>query len=100
MGHRASLCKRGPHAAYISWEEFEENQKRLKLNQQACALERQSGPPREGPALLQGLIICGKCGRRMTLCYHHRGGRLRDEQLGPFFQQALHPAASHAVEKD
>jgi DNA invertase Pin-like site-specific DNA recombinase len=69
------------HAGYISWEEFEENQKRLKLNQQACALERQSGPPREGPALLQGLIICGKCGRRMTLCYHHRGGRLSANYL-------------------
>jgi hypothetical protein len=25
---------------------------------------------------------------------------LRDEQLEPFFYQALHPAASHAVEKD
>ncbi len=69
------------HAGYISWEEFEENQKRLKLNQQACALERQSGSPREGPALLQGLIICGKCGRRMTLCYHHRGGRLSANYL-------------------
>jgi DNA invertase Pin-like site-specific DNA recombinase len=64
------------HAGYISWEEFEENQKRLKHNQQARAIERQSGPPREGPALLQGLVICGNCGRRMTLRYHQRGGRL------------------------
>jgi len=64
------------HPGYISWEEFEENQNRLKHNQQARALERQSGPAREGPALLQGLVICGKCGRRMTLRYHQRGGRL------------------------
>jgi len=64
------------HPGYISWEEFEENQNRLKHNQQARAVERQSGPPREGPALLQGLVICGKCGRRMTLRYHQRGGRL------------------------
>jgi hypothetical protein len=64
------------HPGYISWEEFEENQNRLKQNQQARAVERQSGPPREGPALLQGLVICGKCGRRMTLRYHQRGGRL------------------------
>jgi Recombinase zinc beta ribbon domain len=64
------------HPGYISWEEFEENQKRLQHNQQARAIERQSGPPREGPALLQGLVICGKCGRRMTLRYHQRGGRL------------------------
>ena len=32
--------------------------------------ERRKSPPREGPALLQGLAICGKCGRRMTVRYH------------------------------
>jgi hypothetical protein len=32
-------------------------------------------PPREGPALLQGLIICGKCAERMTVRYHQRGGQ-------------------------
>jgi DNA invertase Pin-like site-specific DNA recombinase len=64
------------HPGYISWEEFEENQKRLTHNQQARALARQSGPAREGPALLQGLAICGRCGRRMTLHYHQRGARL------------------------
>jgi DNA invertase Pin-like site-specific DNA recombinase len=69
------------HPGYISWEEFEENQKRLQHNQQARAIERQSGPPREGPALLQGLVICGKCGRRMTLRYHQRGGRLSPDYL-------------------
>ena len=69
------------HPGYISWEEFEENQKRLLHNQQARAIERQSGPPREGPALLQGLVICGKCGRRMTLRYHQRGGRLSPDYL-------------------
>ena len=60
------------HPGYISWEQFVENQKRLEHNQQARAIQRQSGPPREGPALLQGLVICGKCGRRMTLRYHQR----------------------------
>jgi len=64
------------HPGYISWEEFEENQNRLKHNQQARGLQQPSGPPREGPALLQGLVICGQCGRRMTLHYHQRGGRL------------------------
>jgi hypothetical protein len=69
------------HPGYISWEEFEENQKRLLHNQQARALERQSSPPREGPALLQGLVICGKCGNRMTLRYHQRAGRLSPDYL-------------------
>src|SRR4029077_19773249 len=32
------------------------------------------GPPREGPALLQGIIICGRCGNRMTVRYHVRRG--------------------------
>ncbi len=44
------------------------------MNSQAYAPERFS-PPREGPALLQGIIICGKCGERMTVRYHQRGGR-------------------------
>ena len=63
------------HAAYISWEEYEENQKRLQQNRSVPNRER-SGPPREGPALLQGLVVCAKCGGRMTVCYHHRKGKL------------------------
>jgi hypothetical protein len=35
--------------------------------------DRRSGPPREGAALLQGVIICGRCGLRMTVRYHSRG---------------------------
>src|SRR5262249_50784181 len=29
-------------------------------------------PPREGRALLQGLVVCGRCGRRMTVRYKGR----------------------------
>src|SRR2546429_2413008 len=56
------------------WEDYERNEAQLALNSQAYAPERFS-PPREGPALLQGLIICGKCGERMTVRYHQRGGQ-------------------------
>ena len=69
------------HPGYIDWEEFEENQRRLADNRQGRALHREGGPPREGPALLQGLVICGKCGRAMTLRYHQRGGRLSPNYL-------------------
>jgi DNA invertase Pin-like site-specific DNA recombinase len=69
------------HPGYISWAEFEENQKRLQHNRQARAIERQRGPAREGPALLQGLVICGKCGRAMSLRYHLRGGRLSPDYI-------------------
>jgi len=38
--------------------------------------DRRRGPPREGPALLQGLVLCGRCGMRMTVRYHSRRGQL------------------------
>jgi DNA invertase Pin-like site-specific DNA recombinase len=62
------------HVGYISWEDYERNEAQLAMNSQAYAPERFS-PPREGPALLQGLIICGRCGERMTVRYHQRGGQ-------------------------
>lgn len=62
------------HVGYITWEEYERNEAQLAVNSQAYAPQRFS-PPREGPALLQGLIICGKCGERMTVRYHQRGGQ-------------------------
>ena len=61
----------GHHPAYITWEEFEENQNRLgsnRTNTERC------GPAREGAALLTGILICGKCGRRMTVRYTGTGG--------------------------
>lgn len=64
------------HVGYISWEEYEENQRRLRENAQANGCDRRHGPPREGPALLQGLVQCGKCGERMTVRYHLRRNRL------------------------
>ena len=61
------------HPGYISWEEFEENQRLLRDNRQSWGRERRKSPPREGPALLQGLALCGLCGYRMTVRYHRRG---------------------------
>ena len=61
------------HIGYIRWEDYERNEAQLAMNSQAYAPQRFS-PPREGPALLQGLLICGKCGERMTVRYHQRAG--------------------------
>jgi hypothetical protein len=61
---------REAHAGYITWEEFEEHQRRLRVNAQALGQDRRQSPPREGPALLQGLILCGRCGMLMTVRYH------------------------------
>jgi hypothetical protein len=62
----------GAHPGYIPWEEYQENQRRLRENAHALGPERREGPPREGPALLQGLAICGVCGERMRVAYHVR----------------------------
>ena len=62
------------HPGYVTWEQFELNQEALAANAAAHAHEGDRGPAREGPALLQGLAICGRCGRRMTVGYHQRRG--------------------------
>jgi len=67
---------RGAHTGYIGWDEYEQNQRRLRDNRQAYGEDRRKSPPREGPALLQGLLICGRCGKRMTVRYHSRRGRM------------------------
>jgi DNA invertase Pin-like site-specific DNA recombinase len=62
----------GHHPGYITWERFQTNQAALAANAAAHGLDRKAGPPREGNALLQGLVICGRCGKRMTVRYHTR----------------------------
>jgi hypothetical protein len=56
------------HAGYISWEQYLENQRRLEKNR-TNGQSVPSGPAREGLALLQGLLLCGRCGRRLTVRY-------------------------------
>jgi DNA invertase Pin-like site-specific DNA recombinase len=62
------------HPGYITWDEFETNQTRLADCATAHGTDRTAGPPREGAALLQGIVVCGRCGRRMTVRYHTRRG--------------------------
>jgi len=54
---------------YISWEQYERNQERLHQNAQGC--QWKGGAPREGGALLQGMALCGHCGRRLHVHYTH-----------------------------
>jgi len=62
------------HPGYITWEQFEANRRQLRENAQAHGSERRKSPPREGPALIQGLVVCGLCGNRITVRYHTRKG--------------------------
>jgi hypothetical protein len=52
--------------AYISWNQYMKNQEKLKENR---SLLENRGVPKRGEALLQGLIVCGKCGLRMASRY-------------------------------
>ena len=69
------------HDGYICWDEYQQNQKRLQDNARALGKDRRRSPPREGPALLQGLLLCGRCGKRMTLRYHFRKGGLEPDYV-------------------
>jgi len=62
------------HCGYIGWEQYEANQRRLAANALGFGAERKGGPPREGPALLQGRVLCGICGARMGIHYESEGG--------------------------
>lgn len=77
------FLKKDAHPSYLSWEDYEANQARLLANQQAHGggERKAAGVAREGPALLQGLVLCGKCGRSMTLRYHQRGGKLTPDYV-------------------
>jgi DNA invertase Pin-like site-specific DNA recombinase len=60
--------------AYISWERFEAIQHRLANNR---AIAEALGAPREGSSLLGGLLVCGRCGRRLIPAYSGKANRLR-----------------------
>ena len=61
---------RNHHEGYLDWASYEANQQRLGANTKPRAHEA-GGAVREGLALLQGLAICGHCGRRLMT--HYRG---------------------------
>jgi len=62
---------RDHHPRYISFAKYLENQDRIRDNEVMGnrSDEGHKGAPREGQALLQGLVRCGHCGRRMVVGY-------------------------------
>lgn len=67
---------RDAHPGYITWSDHEWIEQRLRESAKAYGADRRHGPPREGPALLQGRAVCGICGLRMAVRYHRRGDDL------------------------
>jgi DNA invertase Pin-like site-specific DNA recombinase len=57
------------HRGFIDWETFVANQARIGTNTRPRAHEPGVGAVREGSALLQGLALCGRCGRKLGVYY-------------------------------
>jgi excisionase family DNA binding protein len=67
------VCIREHHPGYVTWEQYLATQARLRANTRPRG--EGGGAAREGSALLQGLLRCGKCGRRMMVSYSGIRGR-------------------------
>lgn len=68
-------CIPNAHSGYITWENFQANLKVLEANGAGYETARAS-PPREGAALLQGRVVCGRCGAHMRVHYAARRGQV------------------------
>jgi DNA invertase Pin-like site-specific DNA recombinase len=62
------------HEGYITWEDYENNQALVAKNRTNGEETVLSGAAREGLALLQGLLLCGTCGRKLSVRYKGNGG--------------------------
>ncbi len=68
------VCLQDVYPAYISWQQYLRNRQRLEHNQNRYQANHH-GAPRQGQALLQGLVVCGRCGARMRLRYSGPDGQ-------------------------
>jgi len=62
------------HPAYLSWDQYMENQQKLRANRTIPSTPSGHRAALDGAALLQGLVLCGKCGARMHVQYGGRNG--------------------------
>ncbi|HMB07258.1 MAG TPA: recombinase family protein [Isosphaeraceae bacterium] len=76
--------------AYISWDRYLANQERLEQNR---SLRDTRGVPKRGEALLPGLVVCSKCGHRMTTRY--KAGKRPSYYCGEYWRLALDEPCGH-----
>jgi DNA invertase Pin-like site-specific DNA recombinase/transposase len=108
------------HPGFIDWPTYQANQARLDSNTRPRPHQR-GGAVREGSALLQGLVTCGHCGRRLHVHYRGRnstpgyhcsgkdlvagrgvyclnvGGTVIEQAVAKAFLEAITPAAIDAM---
>ena len=70
-----SVCLPDHHPGYVSWDEYLATRERLRANMTPRG--EGGGAAREGGALLQGLVRCGRCGRKMQVAYSGTSGKVR-----------------------
>jgi DNA invertase Pin-like site-specific DNA recombinase/predicted DNA-binding transcriptional regulator AlpA len=60
------------HQGFIDWSTYESNRARITANTHPRPHQSGGGAVREGSALLQGLAVCGQCGRKLRTHYTGR----------------------------
>ncbi len=103
---RWPVCLQGVYPAYIGWERYLSNQQRLADNQSRYEADRQ-GVPRQGQALLQGIVRCGRCGALMHVRYSGPEGQYpvyrcavaRHEYNHPYCQEVRAQALDAEIER-
>ncbi len=68
-----SVCLPEHHPGYVNWDEYLATRARLRANVRPRG--QGGGAAREGGGLLQGILRCGRCGRRMQVTYSGNDGR-------------------------
>ena len=108
------------HPGFIDWATYQANQARLDSNTRPKP-HQAGGAVREGAALLQGIVTCGHCGRRLHIHYRGRnstpgyhcsgkdlvegrgvyclnvGGLVIEQAVANAFLEAVTPAAVEAM---
>ena len=69
-----SVCLPEHHPGYVSWDQYLATRERLRSNVRPKG--QGGGAAREGVALLQGIVRCGRCGRRMQVAYSGNNGQV------------------------
>lgn len=82
------------HEGYLSWADFERNQRLIADNANGKGVMAR-GAPRRGELLLGGLLRCGQCGRKLHVAYSGRNGKIgRYHCRGAFLNHGTDPCIS------